>query len=705
MLVNNYLNVNKNIKDDWDFIPNKDSWGSDIVYYPNKTIDQLFDIVMLYPECVGFNTYGYFKSKINLENKFINLDNKYNSTDGIYIKKSNIDKKKYDMYNKILIDKITEKVKNHNKKKQITFSITTCKRIDLFEKTMNSFLYCCNDILLIDEYICVDDNSTEEDRDKMKNLYPFFNFIMKTPEQKGHINSMNIIKNSVKTPYLIHMEDDWLFYVKGYHILDALNIMNQTEINPIDDIPSDQDIHNKKIGQVLFNKNYIEIEDRNILGGYLCKTDNFTNYLVHEHYDESKNYVKFLQLYEKYGKSCVYWPHYSLRPSLLKTEIFKNVGNYTNINGFFELDYAKRYYQQNYISCFLNKVICRHIGKLTFETSIKNAYKLNNISQFEVNIKYKVICVNLERRQDRRNDIVQLFSSSNIDNYEFYNAIDGYKLEPTDELANLFYGNDFQNKKGVIGCALSHYNLWKELSESSYDYFVIFEDDIMLTNNFKNKFDNILTKLNSNINEYECLFLGYSMYNEERKVNSHIYDDKCTPDILIEKLNKNLYIGGTFSYIITKQGANKLLKYIKNNGIKHGIDYLMVHCTDLNYYETQPSLVFSECCEFISSDVDSDIQKNNEKIDFTIFYEKNNQKLVDCWDFYNYVDFPNNDIKYIGDKTPYELSKIALTIPNCSAFNTLGFLKYDVDSTKLKETPWININIGGGIYIKKSEIK
>ena len=58
---------------------------------------------------------------------------------------------------------------------QVTLTMTTCKRYDLFEKTINSILNCF-DLEQIDFWICVDDNSSEEDRNKMKELYPFFNF-------------------------------------------------------------------------------------------------------------------------------------------------------------------------------------------------------------------------------------------------------------------------------------------------------------------------------------------------------------------------------------------------------------------------------------------------------------------------------------------------------------------------------------------------
>ena len=46
----------------------------------------------------------------------------------------------------------------------VTFSITSCKRFDLFHKTVNSFINCCTDVHKIDRWLCVDDNSSEEDR-------------------------------------------------------------------------------------------------------------------------------------------------------------------------------------------------------------------------------------------------------------------------------------------------------------------------------------------------------------------------------------------------------------------------------------------------------------------------------------------------------------------------------------------------------------
>ena len=293
-----------------------------------------------------------------------------------------------DDYNKKIIKNITEHIKNTSvENKKITLSITTCKRLNLFKRTMNSFINCCKDILLIDEYLGVDDNSSEEDREEMKRLYPFFTWIMKTPQQKGHMQSMNLIIENVKTDYLVHMEDDWLFISQDNYITSGLEILNQQSIRALSDIPENRKMGEKRFGQVVFNKSYTELPENEVDGGFLCETnENNIKYLIHEYYNPNTENELYEREVRKYRRSTMFWPHFSLQPSIMKTEIFKNIGNFKTNNQFFEKEFALKYhYDGNYVTCFLNKVSCKHIGKLLSQRddpNIKNAYELNEVSQF-----------------------------------------------------------------------------------------------------------------------------------------------------------------------------------------------------------------------------------------------------------------------------------------------------------------------------------
>ena len=71
---------------------------------------------------------------------------------------------KYTYYNRDIVNKICMSLPRHTE--IVTFTITSRKRFDLFERTVNSFLNCCTDLDKIDRWLCVDDNSSEEDRQK-----------------------------------------------------------------------------------------------------------------------------------------------------------------------------------------------------------------------------------------------------------------------------------------------------------------------------------------------------------------------------------------------------------------------------------------------------------------------------------------------------------------------------------------------------------
>ena len=200
----------------YNFKKGYDSYGDDIGYYPKKSIEKLIVITNNTDEAVGFNSLGYIK-------KTIKADDKLEKNEGIdiYINKSKIE----EIINRKKI------IASGNLKKDITFVITTCKRFDLFKNTMDKFLFHCQDIHSINNWLCLDDNSSEEDRSNMVKEYPFFNFIWKTVEQKGHAKSLNMLFDLVKTKYIFMFEDDWEcsmnFYIDPYIRLLNEDIYNQ----------------------------------------------------------------------------------------------------------------------------------------------------------------------------------------------------------------------------------------------------------------------------------------------------------------------------------------------------------------------------------------------------------------------------------------------------------------------------------------------
>ncbi len=253
---------------------------------------------------------------------------------------------------------------------RVTLSITSCRRLDLFVGTVCSFLNACTDVELVDRFLCVDDGSSDEDRTEMRRLFPFFEFVFKGPAEKGHARSMNVIRRTVTTPLLVHLEDDWHFFAKRAYIGPAIEILEEEP----------------GLGQLLFNRNYAEIlEDRELPGGLRRRSAGHGHrYVVHEHFPiESDEHRRFQESHGR--RSNAWWPHYSLRPSVLRTGVLARVGPFDEGAAHFERDYADRYVKSGFRSAFFDGVFALHAGRLTTERgdgAPPNAYQLNDEPQF-----------------------------------------------------------------------------------------------------------------------------------------------------------------------------------------------------------------------------------------------------------------------------------------------------------------------------------
>uniref|UniRef100_A0A6C0K9N4 Glycosyltransferase 2-like domain-containing protein n=1 Tax=viral metagenome TaxID=1070528 RepID=A0A6C0K9N4_9ZZZZ len=244
---------------------------------------------------------------------------------------------------------------------RVMLTMTTCKRLALFRKTVNSILNTWTDLNHIDAFFCVDDNSSEEDREVMRSEFPFFEYHMKGQAERGHRQSMNIIwekLTQVKPTYWIHLEDDWMFFHRGSFVERGIQALDKYA--------------NQHIHQVVFNRNYgVVYNDLERTGGF----EQDDRIILHE---LNPNLP---------GRHSGYWPHYSLQPSICRTATILALGDYTTSHRFFERGYAEKYNAAGHKTAFFDSVYSTHIGKQHWETEGQNAYALNEVSQFQMVLK------------------------------------------------------------------------------------------------------------------------------------------------------------------------------------------------------------------------------------------------------------------------------------------------------------------------------
>jgi len=489
----------------------------------------------------------------------------------------------YTKYPKKIVDQISCRTPQEIEKCVITFTMTTCKRTDLFYKTINSFLNCVTDVEMIGNWYIIDDNTSSSELDLISRLYPFFKIIRKSRLQKGHPQSMNIIRDLVTTPFLFHMEDDWMFYRRLNYMTKCLDVVTS----------------NSKYGQCLVNVNYSELPSDGIPGGFFDRTTIGTPYYQHEYYAVLPE--KFVNI-----PSCAYWPHFSFRPSLVNTKIFRELGKFDTNVGHFEMDYAYKYISKGYISCFLPYISSKHIGRLTSERHDKtktNAYELNGECQFvkntevdgldtvecpltsgegsadlPINKLVKNFVINLDRRTDRWSSFLEKTLSIPLV-FNRFSAIDGRELVPTRQLFSLFDTNDYKFRKGMVGCALTHLQLIIQLvNDPEYDMYLIVEDDVDFSPDFYKKYSKLYQELSAT-DDWGLMYLGHTAYPQYRE-SSEKTDIEPSLERLTASESIQKSMGGAFSYLLHKRGAISILEYIAETGMTNAIDTMEQRAAD-----------------------------------------------------------------------------------------------------------------------------
>jgi GR25 family glycosyltransferase involved in LPS biosynthesis/glycosyltransferase involved in cell wall biosynthesis len=490
---------------------------------------------------------------------------------------------------------------------EVTVTITSCRRPALFERTINSFLGCCMDVDRIGRWICVDNGSSEFDRARMRELYPFFEFIYTEPSSERHADSMNRLLGTVTGPFWLHLEDDWQFFWRGRYVESALGILRD----------------DPRLAQVAFNRNYGEtLECRRIYGGHVRTTAvEGLRYRVHEQIEPgTSEWERYLESLPAGGLTAAYWPHFTLRPSLMRTDAIKPLGPFDAGSGHFELRFARRYQAAGLRTAFFDAITCLHIGRLTSQGSGEgpvSAYELvgdgshpARPSKVEapsvVDESLVIRVVNLDRRPDRwasfRATVRDAAGAGFLARCRRFAAVDGRKLFDTPEIRELFRGNDFRFRRGMVGCALSHISIWRSLAERGEDELeLVLEDDVQPVAGFDRKLATVLSEVRDRRDDFDIALLGYFQ-------NGTGPESRSADAIELQPMRWARYMGGTFAYLLSGRGARKLVELVERDGVQNGIDwFVMLKQTELRALECDPPLVGSPLA-LASNDVDSDIQ-------------------------------------------------------------------------------------------------
>lgn len=304
-----------------------------------------------------------------------------------------------------------------------------------------------------------------------------------------------------------------------------------------------------------------------------------------------------------------------------------------------------------------SKIICQNdTTELNMEPikQVESTYNIQMIEKKNPSIKV----VNLKKREDRKQSMIKQFENENVTNYEFVEAVNGLELSESEELKLLFDQNNFGYKKSVIGCALSHlqiyYNLTKDINN---DYYVVLEDDVDLMPNFNEDLLKITDEFVKQ--DIEHLALALSLGNNESDIKTR--EKTSDPIEIFEKDVYKLW-NITFAYIISKKAAIKIIKFLNSCSIKSACDNPHAYGEVIRYHYPSKFIVKHPPIEVVGSDITNNsncfnfvtTKKSYIKISFCDWWDSeycggtfdpNNNFIIDILRKYGNIE--NNEVQIV----------------------------------------------------------
>lgn len=225
---------------------------------------------------------------------------------------------------------------------------------------------------------------------------------------------------------------------------------------------------------------------------------------------------------------------------------------------------------------------------------------MNNIYQNFFN-KDNVFVINLDKRKDRLKLCTDTLNSINIQFTRFSAIVPNMNTIKDDSIWNNSYQKMNYDKcrkykgylKGSLGCKMSHYNVIKLAKDKQLPYVVVFEDDIILSDNSDSilkdvySFINDSTKSDSSYSsesslhkDWDILYLGGKITGKNRKLFNKYKEIKSVKSviqmlgyILNSKsydliMNALITKGQECDNIVEQMGKNKKINVYYTNLVK-----------------------------------------------------------------------------------------------------------------------------------------
>jgi GR25 family glycosyltransferase involved in LPS biosynthesis len=181
---------------------------------------------------------------------------------------------------------------------------------------------------------------------------------------------------------------------------------------------------------------------------------------------------------------------------------------------------------------------------------------------------------------------------------ERVSGVNGKTLTMDATIFRLFQENEFQWKKSIIGCNLSHISVWKKIAEAKKDgWYLVLEDDVRFQSNWINEWRKCLRSIPA---DADLLYLGGVLPPNKAVLplvsdNANEHWSYIKPNTLFSPVPAEVFHFCAYSYLLKPSGAQKIMKYMMDSDKRSFTvsDHLLGHpSVGLKKYFTRPLLSY-----------------------------------------------------------------------------------------------------------------
>lgn len=206
----------------------------------------------------------------------------------------------------------------------------------------------------------------------------------------------------------------------------------------------------------------------------------------------------------------------------------------------------------------------------------------------------KVYVINMAKDVKRMTKMKQLMDKERC-NFERIEAVNGKEVSKEDREKYVSRACGVLCTDSIIGCALSHYFIWKRVLEEGLDSVLVLEDDVFFVDDYKTIFANAMRQLPD---DWDVFYLGcHGLCNKDKSYkNPFISVFHLVKNSQVDKfVSKNVFIPefplATHAYAISASGCKKLLEAMSK--VAYHVDVMMAFQHKLlNVYACNPNIAY-----------------------------------------------------------------------------------------------------------------